>query len=75
MTKGNLFEIFQKNEKPLAIFVLIPFIFMLFTIDADSRRRRSYKPDQTREQAIKIIRASSEEFMRVSRARAIKFIR
>jgi hypothetical protein len=61
MTKGNLFEIFQRLEKPLAIFVLIPFIFMLFTIDADSRRRRSYKPDQTREQAIKIIRASSEE--------------
>jgi len=62
MTKGNLLEIFQKYEKPLAIFVLIPFIFMLFTVDAESRRRsRSYKPDQTREQAIKIIRANSEE--------------
>ncbi len=61
MTKGRFHNFSQKYEKLLAIFILIPFLLMTFTIDADSRRRRSYKPDQTREQAIKIIRSNSEE--------------
>jgi len=61
-----LFKIFQQNEKTLAIFVLIPFLFMIFTIDADSRRRRSYKPDKTREQAIKIIRTNSEDLCQLA---------
>jgi hypothetical protein len=66
MTKGNFLESIKQKEKTLAILILIPFLFMMFTFDADSRKRRSYKPDQTREKAIKIIRANSEELCQLA---------
>lgn len=61
MTKGYFLRSKNNYERFLAIFILIAFLITTFSYEADSRRRRSYKPEKTREQAIKIIRMNSEE--------------
>ena len=59
MTKDYYLKFIQRHQRLLTILVLIPFLLSTFSFDASSRRRRSYKPEKTRQQAITIIRTNS----------------
>lgn len=53
-------------NKSIVLTIIALLTFISFTEDASARKRRKYNPKQTREQAIQIIRSSSENLCEIA---------